>query len=281
MGYDPTQARDPAPKKFKNVMRCTVNEIITVAEAAARGRWYLGVPEGVSGDEPYWDFYFEALDAKWLRDGSMLSWKAAGRLFVNSGKRRDNTEKPYRVAMGFAGLTPPISVFPGDPEGKHDAFCMSVNDEPIGVNPSYDASQVLNRVFLCEIEEVEFGTDMPLPITAYQEGFLFTEKVRELGSSTGGGVNEDGAAAPATNTLVDVFTPDGADALKQVLAALDGQPTTAGMFDLLKAGGVDSRATMDGESVIGAAMNETAFLAKLEEHGCLTITDGRIAVSGS
>ena len=91
----------------------------------------------------------------------------------------------------------------------------------------------------------------------------------------------DGAAAPATNTLVDVFTPDGADALKQVTDALDGHPITDDLFDVLKAGGVDSRATMDGESVIGAAMNETAFLAKLEEHGCLTITDGRIAVSSS
>ena len=281
MGYDPTQAGDPPERRFKNVMRCVANEIITMGEAVSRGRYFKGLPDGVSEAEPYWDFYFEALDAKWLRDGSFLAWPAAGRLYTKEGKRQDNTQRPYRVSMGFAGLTPPISVFPGDPEGKHDAFCASIGEEPIGSNPSYDASLIVGRVFLCELEKMEVGRDMPLPVTAYQEGFLFTEKVRELGSSTGGGVNEDGAAAPATNTLVDIFAPDGADALKQVTDALDGHPTTDDMFDVLKAGGVDSRATMDGESVIGAAMNETAFLEKLQEHGCLTVTDGRIAVSSS
>lgn len=281
MGYDPTQAGDPIPRKFKNVMRCTVNEIITGAEAAARNRWFQGLPEGMGESEPYWDFYFEALDAKWLRDGSALSWKAAGRLYTKEGKKQDNTAKPYRVSMGFAGLVPPVSVFPGDPEGKHNAYCASVNDEPIGENPNYDASRILGRVFLCEIEVVEFGTDMPLPVVAYPEGYVFTDKVRELGSSTGGDVNADGAAAPATNTLVDVFTADGAEVLKQILGALDGQTTDADMFDLLKAAGVDSRAMIDGESAIGVAFNEGALVAKLTEHGNITVTDGRIAVSSS
>ena len=279
MGYDPTQAGDPIPRKFKNVMKCVANEIITMAEAVARGRYFQGLPEGVGEGEPYWDFYFEALDAKWLRDGSALSWPAAGRLYTKEGKRQDNTQRPYRVSMGFAGLAPPVSVFPGDPEGKHNAFCASINEEPIGENPSYDASMVVDRVFLCELEKMEVGRDMPIPVVAYPEDYVFTAKIRELGPSTGGGVNADGAAAPAANTFIDVFTPDGAEVLTQILGALDGQPTDADMFDLLKAAGIDSRAMMDGESVIGVAFNEGALVEKLTEHGNLSVTDGRIAVS--
>jgi hypothetical protein len=279
MGYDPTQAGDPIPRKFKNVMRCTANEIITMAEAVSRGRYFQGLPEGVGENEPYWDFYFEALDAKWLRDGSVLSWPAAGRLYTKEGKRQDNTQRPYRVSMAFAGLG--ISVFPGDPEGKHDAFCASIGEETIGVNSNYDASKVVGRVFICELEPMEVGRDMPLPITAEAEGYLYTGKVRELGSSTGGDINADGAAAPASNEHVDILTPEGAETLAQVLKIIDGQPTDADMFDLIKGGGVDSRVMIDGESVIGAAVNGDALPKRLEELGHLTIVDGRIAVSSS
>lgn len=279
MPYDPTQAGDPIPRKFKNVMRCTANEVITMAEAGIRGRYFQGLPEGVSENEPYWDFFFEALDAKWLRDGTPLSWKAAGRLFTKEGKRQDNTAKPARVSMGFAGLPERISVFPGDPEGKFDGFCASVNDAPMGANPNYDPSKILGRVFLCEIEKVDFGTDMPLPITAYPEDYLFTDKVRELGPSTG--VREPDAAAPVTNTLVDIVKPGGEEALTRVLSLLDGQPADSDLFDLLRAGGVDNRTLFDGESLLGIAVNDGALTSKLMESGHLIVKDGRIAVSAS
>ena len=282
MGYDPTQAGDPIPRKFKNVMRCTSNEVITMTEALSRGRYFQGLPEGVSENEPFWDFFFEALDAKWLRDGTPLSWKAAGRLYTKEGKRQDNTSKPYRVSTGFAGIPGnPISVFPGDPEGKFDGFCASVNDDPMGPNPNYDASKILGRVFLCEIEKVDFGTDMPLPITAYEEGYIFTGKVRELGSSTGGDMTAEGTAAPASNTLVDIMQPEGEEGLKQVLSILDGQAADADMFDLLRTGGVDNRTLINGESVLGVAVNDGALTTKLMEGGHLIIKDGRIAVSTS
>jgi len=277
MPYDPTQAGDPIPRKFKNVMRCIANEIITMAEAVTRGRYFQGLPEGVGEGEPYWDFYFEALDAKWLRDGSFLAWPAAGRLYTKEGKRQDNTQRPYRVSVAFAGLG--ISVFPGDPEGKHDAFCASVNEEPIGANPNYIEDAVVGRVFICELEKMEVGRDMPLPITAEAEGYLYTGKVRELGSSTGGDVNADGVAAPATNTLTDVFSSEGADALITLLKVLDGQPADADLFELLRGSGMDSRTTIDGESVLGAAVNDGALPALLEKHGSITIKEGKIAVT--
>ncbi|KKM77009.1 hypothetical protein LCGC14_1374320 [marine sediment metagenome] len=279
MSYDPTQASDPIPRKFKNVMRCTSNEVITMTEAVSRGRYFKGLPEGVSENEPYWDFFFEALDAKWLRDGTPLSWKAAGRLYTKEGKRQDNTAKPALVSTAFAGLPERISVFPADPEGKFNAFCASVNDEPLGANPNYDASKVLGRVFLCEIEVVAFGTDMPLPITAYPEDYLFTGKVRELGSSTGG--DEQDGIAPASNNLVDITKPGGEEALKQILGILDGQAADADLFDLLRTGGLDNRTLIDGESVLGVAVNDGALTTKLTEAGHITINDGKIAVSTS
>jgi hypothetical protein len=276
MGYDPTKAGDPIPRKFKNVVKCVANDIVTAAEYVARGR-YQSLPEGVAENEPFWDLCFETLDAR-RTDGSPLSLATAGRLYTKEGKRQDNTQRPYRLSIAFAGMG--ISLFPGDPEGKHDAFCATINEEPIGPNPSYDASKVVGRVFLVEMEKMEIGRDMPLPITAEPEGYIYTGRVREVAPrADGGGVNPDGTAAPQTNTLVDVFTTDGAGALGDLLKLLDGQSADADLFDLLRAGGLDNRTLIDGESVLGMAVNEGALIAKLQEHGNLTVTDGRIAVS--
>jgi hypothetical protein len=279
VSYDPTQAGDPPPRKFKNVVRCVANEVITMAEAVTRGR-YQALPEGVGEGEPYWDFYFVALDAKWLSDGSFLAWPAAGRLYTKEGRRQDNTQRPYRVSIAFAGLPEKISVFPGDPEGKFDAFCKSIGEGPMGANPSYDAAKILDRVFLVELEEMEVGRHLPLPLVAYPEGYIYTGKVRELGSSTGpAGVNAEGAAAPATNTLVDIMKPGGENELKKVLAIINGQPIDTDFFDLLRTSGVDNRTLINGESVLGVAVTDGALPDILAAAGNITVEDGRIAVS--
>lgn len=275
MPYDPTQAGDPIPRKYKNVLRCIANEIITMAEAVSRGR-YRQLPDGVGETEPYWDLCFETLDAK-RTTGEPLSIPTCGRLFTKEGKRQDNTQRPYRVSIAFAGLG--ISLFPGDPEGKFDAFCASFNEDPIGANPSYDASKVVGRVFLCELEPMEIGRDMPLPITAEAEGYLYTGKVREVKPREDASVNPDGTAAPASNVLVDIVKPGGEEALQQVLDVINGQSVDADLFEVLRTSGVDNRILIDGESVLGVAVNDGALPAKLEEHGHLTIEDGRIAVS--
>jgi hypothetical protein len=269
------QAGDPIPVKYKNVVKCIANEIITMAEAVSRGR-YRTLPDGVGEAEPYWDLCFETLDAR-RTDGTPLSLATAGRLYTKEGKMQDNTQRPYRLSVAFAGLG--ISLFPGDPEGKFDGFCASINQEPFGANPTYDASKVVGRVFLVEMEKMEVGRDMPMPLTAEAEGYLYTGKVREVAPRADSGVNPDGAAAPATNTHIDILTPEGAEILAQVLQLIDGQPTDADMFDLIKAGGVDSRAMIDGESVLGAAVNGDALPKRLEELGRITIADGKIAVS--
>ena len=275
MAYNPIEAGDPIPRKFKNVVKCVTNDIITVAEAVARGRWQK-TPEGVGENEPYWDLCFETLDAR-RTDGTPLSLATAGLLYNKDGKRKDNTQRPYRLSVAFAGLQ--ISLFPGDPEGKFDAFCASINAESIGVNPNYDASKIVGRVFLIEMEKMEIGRDMPLPITAEPEGYLYTGKVREVAPRADQGVNSDGAAAPVTNDLVDIAKPDGAEVLKQVLAILDGQSVDADLFDVIKGAGIDNRTLFDGESLLGIAVNDGALVTKLEKAGHVTTTDGKIGVT--
>ena len=277
MSYDPTQAGDPIPRKFKNVLRCIADEIITMAEAVSRGR-YRQLPEGVGENEPYWDLAFETLDAK-RTDGTALTVVTAGRLFTKEGKQQDNTQRPYRLAVAFAGMG--VSIFPGDPEGKFDTFCASIGVDAIGTNPTYDASKVLGRVFLVEMETMEIGRDMPLPITAEPEGYIYTGKVREVKPREDSGVNPDGSAAPASNNLVDILKPGGEGGLVKVLTLLDGQAADADLFDLLRTGGLDNRTLIDGESVLGVAVNDGALSAKLQEAGHVTIEDGKIAITTS
>ncbi len=274
MGYDPTQAGDPIPRKFKNVLRCIADEIITMAEAVSRGR-YRQLPEGVGENEPYWDLAFETLDAK-RTDGTALTVVTAGRLFNKEGKQQDNTQRPYRLAVAFAGMG--VSIFPGDPDGKFDAFCAGIDMDAIGTNPSFDTSKVVGRVFLVEMEPMEVGRDMPLPITAEPEGYIYTGKVREVRPREDS-VNPDGAAAPTSNTLVDILATGNEEALKMVLSTIDGHPAEGdGLFDLLR--GVASSFIIDGESVTGAALNDV-LATKLQEAGHVTIKAGKIAISTS
>ena len=275
MSYDPTQAGDPIPRKFKNVLRCIADEIITMAEAVTRGR-YRQLPEGVGENEPYWDLAFETMDAK-RTDGTALTVVTAGRLFTKEGKMQDNTQRPYRLSVAFAGMG--VSVFPGDPEGKFDAFCAGIGVDAIGTNPSFDASKVVGRVFLVEMEPMEIGRDMPLPITAEPEGYIYTGKVREVRPRESG--DDQAGAAPSSNNLVDVTKVGGEEALKMVLGLLDGQAADADLFDVLRSGGVDNRTLFDGESLLGVAVNDGVLTAKLAEAGYLEVKDGKIAISTS
>ena len=270
MSYDPTQAGDPIPRKFKNVLKCIANEIITMAKAVSRGR-YRQLPEGVGENEPYWDLAFETLDAR-RTDGTALTVVTAGRLFTKEGKMQDNTQRPYRLSVAFAGMG--VSVFPGDPEGKFNAFCAGIGMDAIGTNPSFISDAVVGRVFLCEMEPMEIGRDMPLPITAEAEGYLYTGKVREVKPRESG--DDQAGAAPASNNLVDIAKPGGEEALNQVLGLLDGQMADADLFDVLRTGGIDNRILFDGESLLGIAVNDGALTTKLQEAGNISILEGKI-----
>jgi hypothetical protein len=264
-------------------MRCVVNEIITMNEAVARGRYFQGLPDRVTGDEPYWDFYFEALDAKWARDDQPLSWKGAGKLFKVDGNRQDNTQRPALVATGFSGKG--LSVFPGDPEGKFNAWCAANAAKPddrrdgLGTNPSYDASKVVGRAFDCEEKELvrdNFTLKYLVPVVVHPEGYLFTGEVRVLGSADSDGAN------PVTNinSMVDITRDGGEEELAKVLALISGKSVeTADFLTILTAGGVDNRTLLDGESITGVALNDGALVQKLSDLGKIKVVEGKVAIA--
>ncbi len=282
MSYDPTQAGDPIPRKFHGTLKCIANEVITMAEAVERGYRMktanapTGLYEGERAEEPYWAFILETLDVK-LEDGTPLTVRACGKLFTKENNRQDNTQRPSRVSTSFAGCG--ISLFPGDPEGKFDAFCASINQDALGVNPNYDASKVVGRVFECVMEPMEPGGKIPLLEAPRPEGYLYAGKVRTIARRTDGGeVNTDGQAAPTSNSMVDVTKDGGEEALKSLLGILDGQAADADLFDLLRTSGYDNTTLFDGESLLGVAVNDGALTGKLQEAGYVSVADGKIAV---
>jgi hypothetical protein len=240
-------------------------------------------PDGVGENEPYWDLAFEALDSKWS-NGDAVIRATAGLLFNKDGKRKDNTQRPYRLSVAFAGLPSKISIFPGDPEGKFNSWCAancaSADDQRdgLGSNPSFISDAIIGRVFLMEMEPMEMGRDMPLPLTAESEDYVYTGAVHTFAVQTEGGGD---AAAPASNNLVDITKVGGEEALQQVLALINGQASDADLFEVLRTGGIDNRTLFDGESLLGVAVNDGVLTAKLAEAGYLEIKDGKIAVSTS
>ena len=65
-----------------------------------------------------------------------------------------------------------------------------------------------------------------------------------------------------------------------VLGLLNGQPSDADLFDVLKAGGIDNRTLFDGESLLGVAINDGVLTTKLAEAGYIEEKDGKITMAG-
>ncbi len=273
MPYDPTAAPDPTQREFKNVLKCVVNEIITVGEAHERSR-FRDMPASADVAAPYWDIHYEAQDARLMPDNIPLPVTGGQKLFTAEGKRQDNNQRPFRYATVFNGLG--VSVFPGDPEGKFDAWCVANGQEPIGVNPSYDASKVVGRIFLCIMRKAEdlgtIGKPLPMPLTAEPETFTFTGQVRNVQrKQTEAGA--DGTVQPAQVTTVDIKTDEAAR--NQVIQALVGAAEDADLFDVLRAAGVGNNLMVDGQSALAVAANG-GLVEALD--GAVEIVDGKIAV---
>jgi hypothetical protein len=268
MGYDPNQAPAKEPRRFSNQARCVVNEIISLQDAVDQ-KVYRELPEGASGEEPYWNLQYEALDAR-LEDGTAIAIKSGAKLFTKEGKVQDNTQRPAQVAKAFAGLG--ISVFPGDPTGKFDRYCASIGKTPIGSNPSYDASKVVGNCFTLLSPLDKFGA--PIPTGALGSDFVFVGEVRTI-KRKDAEVGEDGVAAPATANGPDILAPENTAMLAGVLAAIDGHGVGEDLFDVLRAAGIDNRLMIGGESLLAAAV-AGSLAATLAEKGLVALDGGKI-----
>lgn len=272
MPYDPNAAPDPTAREFKNFLSCTVNELITVAEAHERKR-FRDMPEGADTTAPYWDLMYEALDARLMPDNILLPVSAGTKLFDKDGKRLDNTQRPFRFSSAFNAFG--ISVFPGDPDGKFDSWCASNGQDAIGTNPSYDAGKVVGRVFLCIMRKAEdlgtVGKPLPIPQSAEPENFKFMGTVRNIQRKTVGEAGADGTVQPAQVTTVDIRTNEAAK--EQVIQALIGASADADLFDVLRAAGVPNSFMVDGQSALAVAANGGLVEAL---KGAVEIVDGKI-----
>lgn len=284
MPYNPNEAPDREPLKFKNYVRGSVNEIITIQEAVERGR-YREVPEGVDPNEPYLDLQYLALDAEYEDDGGQYFVKSGGRLFTrkrdDSGKYRmaDKTQRPAQIAAAFRGLG--IDQFPGDPKGKFDAWCAANLEQTdpcfsgIGVNADYDASKIIGNCFIVEKPPRNRENDKdpanfaaPLPTAVLGPDYAYTGEIRKVRRFTGE-VNEDGAAAPAAASVIKL--EDNDDVRATVLGAIADQPV-AGLEGVVAKAGINPSITFGGESVLGLAISGKLVPA-LAAAGYVTVDD--------
>ncbi len=255
MSYNPNEAPKPEPRTFKNIGKCVANRIISLATAVAEGVM-RELPDGEDAGAPYWDLRYEALDAV-LDTGGAYTIRSGCKLFTKEGKIQDNTQRPFQIGKAFAGLG--IDVFPGDPKGEFDSWCLAKGHEPIGANAN--AQDIVGNVFSLEKPGFDRDNDKdrnrfaaPLPTAELGAAFVFTGEQNVITTQQGSGGNEEGAQAPTTVNFVDILTNE--DALGKVLAAIDGKDMS-NLDDALLAAGISHQYQINGESVMGAAVSET------------------------
>jgi hypothetical protein len=221
----------------------------------------------------------EALDAR-LSDGGVVSSTANTLLFSHTPDGRTvqkaNDQRPFKLTTAFRGLG--IDVFPGAQAEKF-ATWSAANKIPvaqqIGPNPVYDASKVIGRAFLVEMQEQK-GNDRiyryPLPIVAFAPDYIFTGDVRTINRQPT--VTEDGTMAPTMQT-VDVAKDEATKVM--VLTAIDGQPDDSDtLYNALRAAGVDNRVLFAGESILAIAINGE-LTAKLHDAGLVAVENDRLS----
>ena len=284
MGYDPNDAPKPAPRRFKNVLRYTVNEVVTVQEAHDKFGRYREIPESMDPEEPYWVLQAEAVDAK-FEDGGKLQVDSSTALFSHlpdgSVKMKDSNQRPSRIVKAFRGLG--VNVFPGAPAEKF-AEWQKKNGIPVeqGIvpNEAYDAARVVGNVFLVEMEEQKFNDRTyryPLPIQEMGTSYVHTGQVRLIPRRET--ANEDGTVGPSAAQFTDILKDTEAQA--KVLAAVSGRGSTTDsaddLYSALREAGIGNGVTIDGESILAVVIGGE-LPAKLEKAGLATLVEDRIVV---
>src|SRR3990167_2886647 len=284
MPYDPNDAPKPAPRRFKNVLRYTVNEIVTVKEAHEKFGRYREIPESMDPEEPYWVLQAEAVDAK-FEDGGKLQVDSSTALFSHlpdgSVKMKDSNQRPSRIVKAFRGLG--VNVFPGASAEKFAEWQQKNGialDQQIVPNEAYDATRVVGNVFLAEMEEQKFNDRTyryPLVIQEMGTSYAHTGQVRLIPRRET--ANEDGTAGPSPAQFTDILKDTEIQA--KVLAAVAGRGSTADsaddLYSALRGAGIGNGVTIDGESILAVVIGGE-LPAKLEKAGLATLVEDRIVV---
>src|SRR3989304_2422047 len=245
MPYDPNDAPKPEPRRFKNVLRYTVDEGVTVQKAHDKFGRSREIPESMDPEEPYWVLQAEAVDAK-FEDGGKLQVDSSTALFSHlpdgSVKMKDSNQRPSRIVKGFRGL---------------------------GVN-----------VFPAEMEEQKFNDRTyryPLPIQELGATHVHTGQVRLIPRRET--ANEDGTSGPSPAQFTDLLKDTEMQA--KVLAAVDGRGSAVDsaddLYSALREAGIGNGVTIDGESILATVIGGE-LPGRLEKAGLATVVDERIVV---
>jgi len=191
MGFLPYDAPAPAERSFENIARCTVDEIIRLGDAVGKPGRMKELPRSKDGrktanpDDPYWDFVFETLDAKYASDGNPLTIILSTRLTDINGDWLDNRQRPYLTAQAFAGVGVRAVPFTAEVAARFPHLDM-------GIDASFDPTEIIGRSFRLRQSKItnekgeQLGRDLYLPTERFDADYVYRGEVRLVQSKQGG-----------------------------------------------------------------------------------------------
>jgi hypothetical protein len=230
MGFLPYDAPAPRERSFETIARVTTDEIIRLGDAVGKPGRLRELPKSKDGrtanpDSPYWDFVLEQLDAKFASDGNPLMLVLSNKLTDINGEWLDSEQRHYLTATAFAGLGVRVA-----PLTQEVATRFAQYGFDMGVDPSYDAAEVIGRTFRLKSQVMKdrtgkpLGRDLYLPVEAFAADYTYTGQVRLVQANrdqSGVGVDANGTVAAAAN-VIDIAT--NAEARQAVANAIAGSP---------------------------------------------------------
>ena len=279
MGFLPYDAPAPAERSFENIARCTVDEIIRLGDAVGKPGRMKELPRSKDGrktanpDDPYWDFVFETLDAKYASDGNPLTIILSTRLTDINGDWLDNRQRPYLTAQAFAGVGVRAVPFTAEVAARFPHLDM-------GIDASFDPTEIIGRSFRLRQSKItnekgeQLGRDLYLPTERFDADYVYRGEVR-LVQSKQGGVSVDSNGTPATVTTIDVSTNGEArQAVASALAGVEADDDAA--MAVLRAANLGNL-SLSGSRFL-ELLSDEKLVVSLADAGIVTVVDGRIAV---
>lgn len=279
MGYLPYDAPAPKARSFENIARCSVNEIIRLGDAVGKPGRMKELPKSKDGrvanpNDPYWDFVFETLDAKYASDGNPLPVILSNRLTDINGEWLDSSNRPYIIGQAFTTMGVRAAPFTEEAAARFPHLDM-------GVDPLFDSAEILNRVFRLRNDPAtqirdrkgeQLGRDLYLPVERFDADYVYRGEVRLVNASQGG-VDVTANGTPATVTTIDVGT--NAEARTAVANALNGvQADDDAAMSVLRVANLGGL-SLNGKRFLDLLSDEI-LVSSLSEAGIVAAVDGRL-----
>jgi len=281
MGFLPYDAAAPKERSFETIARVVTNEIIRLGDAIGKPGRLRELPKSKDGrtanpDSPYWDFVLEQLDAKFASDGNPLMLVLSNKLTDINGEWLDREQRHYLIATAFAGLSVRVAPFTQEAAQKFAQYGFDM-----GVDPSYDAAEVIGRTFRLRSQTIRgrdgkpLGRDLYLPVEAFAADYTFTGNVRLVQANrdqSGVGVDANGTVAAAAN-VIDITT--NVEARQAVANAISGTAADDdAVMSVLRAANLGSY-SLSGTRFL-ELFSEDKLVTSLADAGIVGIENGQL-----